>query len=163
MAVQLAEVRRTEISAEANGFCGKGILLPPTELVLAGPTLDKKDTAAAHYVLHIKDCTGSGNSGRAKGLIGFFNPVKARALVTKAYVILPPGVRRKILVIGYCTTHFPLEALPAAYTTTTKRRKAVPQLPSLTSERGGPGYASAAGRTHPLSALTSALSVTGRA
>ncbi len=161
--MELEQEWRTGISAEAGGFCGELIPLPPTELEYPQPMLNEKDFAAAHYVLHIKGHTGSGGSRLAKGLIGFFNPVKVRALGSKLYLALPPGVGRKNWAIGYYPTHYPLEALPANHTMMTERRKAAPQQPTLASRRAVPGDASAAGRTHMLSALTSALSMTGRA
>ncbi len=148
---------------EACGDRVKVAPLPPKDLTCTKLLQTAKGIISICNVLYIKGYTGLGDVSLAKGLIGYYNPVKVRALGSETYVTLPPGVRRDITVVDYCTLLYPSVAFPVVPAMMMKLRVAAVQPPTMTSTRGRSGRASMGTQGELLSALTSAMSATSRA
>ncbi len=86
-------------------------------------------------LLYIKGHTGLEVLNLVEGLIGIYNPAKARALGSESYVALLPGVRSGFKVTVYCTLPYPSVAFPAIPTTVMKLSMAAAWLPTMTSTR----------------------------
>ncbi len=150
-------------SMEASGDIVWGAQLPSTDLGYMLLLLTEKGIVVIRSMLYIKGYIGLGDVSLTKGIIGSYNPVKARAPGNKTYLALLPGVMNIITVIGYCTLPYPSVAFPVLPKSMAKLGMAAIWPRAIASVRGTPGRASAATQQDLLSALTSALPAAGRA